>query len=374
MAFLQTQRQRAAFLVAALGIAIAVALMPFASGLLGIAVLYVICAPAHRRLSRRIPPRLSALVVLTVALLLVLLPLAVVIGIVVSEAPATIAALQESTVLERLETLRVGRVDVGAQMAEAGGTVVAWLSQQALAFFGSAARGTLSLVIAFFGLYYLLLYPGAVWNSVRDFLPFSDQAADHLRDRFHSVTEATLVGTAFTALVQGTLVGIGFWMVGLPSASFWGVITAMVSVLPMLGSALVWVPGTLVLMMGERWGAAVLLAGIGFFAGNIDNIIRLVVFKKVSNIHPMATLIGAFAGLKYFGLLGVLLGPLAIAYFFEMLKMYRQEYVLGTGPGGGRTLPAAAFERPPEPVDTVNTVDTMGPGSAGPGAAGPNVG
>ena len=192
--------------------------------------------------------------------MLVLLPLAVVVGIVVSEAPATIAALQDSALLGRLETLRVGGVDVGAQMAEAGGTVVAWLSEQALAFFGSAARGTLSLVIAFFGLYYLLLYPGAVWDGVRDFLPFSDETADHLRERFHSVTEATLVGTAFTALVQGTLVGVAFWALGLPSASFWGVITALVSVLPMLGSALVWVPGVVVLGMGERWGAAVLLA------------------------------------------------------------------------------------------------------------------
>lgn len=354
MAFLQTQRQRAAALVAALGIAIAIALTPFASGLLGIAVLYVICAPAHRRLSRRIPPRVSALLVLTVALVLVLLPLGVVIGIVVSEAPDTIAALQGSAMLGRLETLRVGGVDVGAQLAQAGGTVVGWLSQQALAFFGSAARGTLSLVIAFFGLYYLLLYPGAVWSSVRDFLPFSDETADHLRDRFHSVTEATLVGTFFTALVQGTLVGVGFWLTGLPSAAFWGVITALVSVLPMLGSALVWVPGTIVLAMGERWGAAILLAGIGFFAGNIDNIIRLVVFKKVSNIHPMATLIGAFAGLKYFGLLGVLLGPLAIAYFFEMLKMYRQEYVIATRPGGAEPVPAVAFDRPPEPGPPTN--------------------
>lgn len=327
MAFLQTQRQRAAALVAALGIAIAIALTPFASGLLGIAVLYVICAPAHRRLSRRIPPRLSAVLVLTVALLLVLLPLAVVVGIVISEAPGTIAALQHSAA--RLETLEVGGIDLGAQMATAGGTAVAWVSQQAFAFFGSAARGTLSLVIAFFGLYYLLLYPGVVWSSVRDFLPFSDSTADHLRDRFHSVTEATLVGTAFTAIVQGTLVGVGFWAVGLPSAAFWGVITALVSVLPMLGSALVWVPGVVVLAMGQRWGAAVALAGIGVFAANIDNIIRMVVFKKVSNIHPMATLIGAFAGLKYFGLLGVLLGPLAIAYFFEMLKLYRQEYVVG---------------------------------------------
>lgn len=360
MAFLQTQRQRAAALVAALGIAIAIALTPFASGLLGIAVLYVICAPAHRRLSRRIPPRVSAVLVLTVALVLVLLPLAVVVGIVVSEAPGTIAALQDGALLGRMETLRIGGVDVGAQLAEASGTVVSWLSQQALSFFGSAARGLLSLVIAFFGLYYLLLYPGAVWAGVRDFLPFSDQTADHLRERFHSVTEATLVGTAFTAIVQGTLVGVAFWGLGLPSASFWGVITALVSVLPMLGSALVWVPGVVVLGMGERWGAAVVLSCVGLFAANIDNIIRLVVFKKVSNIHPMATLIGAFAGLRYFGLLGVLLGPLAIAYFFEMLKMYRQEYVAVTAPNEVQTLPDASFDRPPAPT----------PGGSAPGEPG----
>ena len=330
MTFLQTRRQRAAALVAALGIAISIALTPFASGLLGIAVLYVICSPAHRRLSRRVPPRLSALIVLTVALVLVLLPLAIVVGIVVSEAPATLELMRRTAVLSRLSALRIGGVDVGAQLASAGGTMVGWLSQQAIAFFGGAARGTLSLVIAFFGLYYLLLYPGAVWRSVRDFIPFSDGTADALRERFYRVTQATLVGTFFTAVVQGTIVGFGFWLLDLPSAAFWGVITALVSVLPVLGSALVWVPGVAVLGFGDRWGAALALAGIGVIAANADNVVRLIVFKKVSNIHPMATLIGAFAGLKYFGLLGVLLGPLAIAYFFELLKLYRQEYISGT--------------------------------------------
>ncbi|MBW3570748.1 MAG: AI-2E family transporter [Gemmatimonadetes bacterium] len=327
MPLLQTRRQRAGFLVAALGIAIAIALAPFASGLLGIVVLYVICAPSHRRLSRALPPRLSALIVLTVALVLVLLPLGVVVSVIVSEAPATVAALRDNALLMRLSSMRVGGVDVGAQIAAAGGTVVGWISEQAIGFFGSAARSTLSLVIAFFGLYYLLLYPGVVWRSVRDFLPFSDPNAEVLRVRFFRVTQATLVGTALTALVQGTMVGVAFWAVGLPSAAFWGVITGMVSVLPMLGSALVWVPGVAVLAMDQRWAAALTLAGVGLLAANADNIVRMVVFKKVSNIHPLATLVGAFAGLKYFGLLGVLLGPLAIAYFFELLKMYRQEYI-----------------------------------------------
>src|SRR5688500_395093 len=108
MPIFQTRRQRAGFLVAALGIAIAIALAPFATGLLGIVVLYVICAPAHRRLSRRIPPRLSAFVVLTTALVLVLLPLAVVVSVIVAEAPDIITAFRENAVLERLSRMRVG--------------------------------------------------------------------------------------------------------------------------------------------------------------------------------------------------------------------------------------------------------------------------
>lgn len=334
MAFLETRRQRAGFLVALLGVAIAVALAPFATGLLGIVVLYVICAPAHRRLSRVIPPRLSAVIVLTIALVLVLLPLAVMVSVIVAEAPNAIAVLQDNA--GRLSSLRIGRVDVGTQLASAGGTAAAWVSEQAIGFFGGAARSLLSLVIAFFGLYYLLLYPGVVWNSVRAYVPFSDPNADSLRARFFSVTQATLVGTLLTALLQGTMVGVTFWVLGLRGAAFWGVITGLVSVLPMLGSALVWIPGMVVLGMDGRWGAMVALAVVGFLAGSVDNVVRMVVFKKVSNIHPLATLVGAFAGLKLFGLLGVLLGPLAIAYFFELLKMYRDEYL------GASASPSAA--------------------------------
>jgi predicted PurR-regulated permease PerM len=328
MAFLETPRQRAGFLVGLLGVALAIALAPFATGLLGIVVLYVICAPAHRRLSRRIEPRLAAFIVLIIALVLVLLPLGVMVGVMVAEAPDAIAVLRANQ--DRLSSLRVGGMDVGAQLASAGGTAAAWVSQQAIGFFGGAARSLLSLVIAFFGLYYLLLYPNVVWDSVRDFVPFSDHNANTLRARFFSVTQATLVGTLLTALLQGTMVGVAFWALGLPGAAFWGVITGLVSVLPMLGSALVWIPGMVVLGMDGRWAAMVILGLVGIAAGSSDNIVRMVVFKKVSNIHPLATLVGAFAGLNYFGLLGVLLGPLAIAYFFELMKMYRQEY-LGIG-------------------------------------------
>ncbi len=333
MPFLNTRKQRAAALVIALGAAIVAALLPFAAGLLGAAVLYVICAPAHRRLCRVLPPRVSALTVVAVALVLILLPGASLLGLVLNQAPETVRGMQDGEIFRRVSQLRIAGVDVGAQMATAGGSIVSWVSQQALAFFGSAARGMLALVIAFFGVYYLLVSPGAVWGPLRDFLPFSPRNTELLRERFLLVTEATLVGTAMTALVQGTMVGVAFWAVGLPDAAFWGFMTGLASVLPVMGSALIWGPGVIVLLVGGELAGAAVLAVVGGIAGSMDNFVRLFVYRAVSDIHPMATLVGAFAGLKYFGLLGVLLGPLAIAYFFELLRMYRREYIASAPPG-----------------------------------------
>jgi predicted PurR-regulated permease PerM len=129
------------------------------------------------------------------------------------------------------------------------------------------------------------------------------------------------------AVIQGTLVGMGFWIVGLTNPFFWGTVTAIASILPVLGTALVWLPAVLVLLVENRFGAAITMLVIGAgIASNIDNLIRPLIYRRVSHIHPMITLVGAFAGVKLFGLLGVLLGPLAIAYLFELLRFYRQEY------------------------------------------------
>jgi predicted PurR-regulated permease PerM len=115
---------------------------------------------------------------------------------------------------------------------------------------------------------------------------------------------------------------------GLPNAVFWGVVTVIVAILPVVGSGLVWAPAVLVLALERHYLAAVLFALWGLVAvGNIDNIIRPWVFRRYAQIHPFVTVIGAFAGLKYFGLLGLLVGPLAISYFFELIRMYREEYL-----------------------------------------------
>jgi predicted PurR-regulated permease PerM len=327
MQFLHSRQSRAGLLILVLGIAVAIAVSPYAIGLIGAGVLYVMFAGMYRRLKPVLRTHGAATGTLIAAILFVLLPLAWIVGLVIDQAPDTLQALQSADARSRLNAITVGHFQVGTELAKASGSIVSWLSKQALSFVGGAARATLNMVISFFAFYYLLVSGPEEWPKVREYIPFRPDIADQLKDRFFSVTRATLLGTVLVAILQGGLVGIGFWLSGLPSPGFWGVVTAIASILPVLGSALVWVPGVGVLLLQGNYGGAALLAFIGgVIASNIDNVVRPMVYKRVSNIHPLVTLIGAFAGVQFFGLLGVLLGPLAIAYFFELLRLYQAEY------------------------------------------------
>ena len=98
-------------------------------------------------------------------------------------------------------------------------------------------------------------------------------------------------------------------------------------ILPIVGSGLVWVPAAIALLISNRPGPAALITLVGLFVGNVDYILRPMVFRRWANIHPLVTLVGALAGVPYFGILGLLIGPLALSYFFELVKMYREEYL-----------------------------------------------
>ena len=328
MAFLDSKRDRAAFLIFVLGLGLAWALWPFSTGLVGAPVLYVVFSPVHRWLAKRINPKLAAGLVVVLGVVLVLGPGAAFLTIIANEAQDIASGVIRSPLLSRLRELRVGPYDIGAQIESVGSRLVAWIGSSALGLIGTATRLGIQLTIAFFGLYYLLLAPKTAWRGVRPFIPFSAANAERLRDRFRDVTISTLIGTGLTAAVQGLLVGLAFGAAGIPNALFWGVVTVILAILPVVGSGLVWGPGAVALAIeGQTWMAiGMALWGI-IVVGNVDNIIRPMVFRRWAQIHPFITIIGAFAGINYFGLLGLLIGPLAISYFFELIRMYKAEYL-----------------------------------------------
>jgi predicted PurR-regulated permease PerM len=330
MAFLDTSHQRAAMLILVLGAGLVIALSPFATGLIGIPVLYVCFMPVHGWLARHSPPRIAATLVVLLALFLLVVPGASFTGLIVTQAQQIASGVVQSPLLGKVAQLHVRHFDIGSQLADLGGKVVSWIGSSAFGLIGTATRLVLNLTIALFGLYYLLLRPGETWAAVRPHIPFSAPNTEILRQRFRNVTVSTIIGTGLVAAIQGALVGVAFWAAGLSNAVFWSVVTMVFAILPIVGSGMVWGPAAIALGLGDRWGWAVAMIVWGLVAvGNVDYVVRPLVFKRWANIHPLVTLIGALAGVPYFGLLGLLIGPLALSYFFELLRMYREEYLVG---------------------------------------------
>lgn len=330
MPFLDTKHQRAAFIVVALGAALLWSLAPYATGIIGIPVLAVLFAPIHNWMIRRgLPEAPTALAVTLFGAVVVILPIIAFAGLVINEAQQVTSSVLQSPVLERLSTFQVRGIPIGPRIAEIGSSIVRWLGGSAVGLVGTATRLALNLTIAFFGLYYVLKVPGEdPWLNARPYVPFSRENTDKLGKRFKDVTVSTVIGTGATAMIQGALLGIAFIIVGLPNALFWSVVTSALAILPLVGSGLVWGPAAVILALQGRPTAAVLLAVWGVaVVGGVDNFIRPIIYRRYAEVHPLITLIGAIAGVSHFGLLGLLIGPLALSYLFELIRMYREEYL-----------------------------------------------
>ncbi len=329
MSFFDTNHQRAAWLVAILGIGIFIALVPYASGLLGAPILFVVFAGLHQWLVPRVRSRaVASVLVIIIAIILIVVPLVWMVSLLVGQAQSAVQGVIDSPVLDRISTFTIAGYPVGPDLKAAGAKAATFVGGGAISFLGTATRLTLNLLFTFFGLYYLLMDPKGAWRGLRPYIPFSDENVAILQDRFVAVTKSTIIGTGFSSVAQGILIAIAFTVTGLGNGVFWGVVTVVFSILPVVGGGMIWGPGAIYLYTTGHPGAAVGLVLFGaVIVGNVDNLIRPMISNRYAQIHPLITLVGAIAGVSYIGLLGLLVGPLALSYFFELLTMYRREYL-----------------------------------------------
>ena len=335
------RRTLASIVIAGLGVAIGAAVLPFLFGLLGAPILAVTFAPLHHWLRQRTGPRRAAAGVVVAGIIAVFVPAIGISLLIISELPAVLASPDLTRLSEWLATLHIGPLDFGAQLATVSNDFVAWLSRQAMSLIGGLTFVAINLLIAFLGLYFLLRAEERPWIFVRRYIPFAPETAERLRVRFHDVTRATILGIGATAVAQGVIVGGAFALVGLGHPLLWGVVTGAASVLPIMGSSLVWLPGTVMLVANHHYRDALVLGLVGVvIASNVDNVIRPMIFRRVSNVHPLIAVLGAFAGMRYFGLLGLLLGPLALVYFVELVRAYDHDFHAVEGPPADSRTPA----------------------------------
>ena len=146
------------------------------------------------------------------------------------------------------------------------------------------------------------------WSSTRccNYLPLADQDERRLLDKFSSVTRATLKGTAVIGALQGGLAGLAFFVVGIPSALFWGTIMVVLSIIPGIGTGLVWVPAAIILMAGGSWAKGIGLAIFcGLVVGSIDNFLRPRMVGQDTQLPDLLILLGTLGGIGMFGIPGL---------------------------------------------------------------------
>jgi len=137
------------------------------------------------------------------------------------------------------------------------------------------------------------------------------------------VTRATIKGTLLIGIIQGTLAGIGFWVAGIDGAAFWGTVMAVLSVVPGIGAALVWVPAVIYLfIVGHSLAATLLLAWCAAGVGTIDNMLRPKLVGKDAKMPDLLILLGTLGGLFFFGPIGFIIGPLVCGLFLTVWDIY----------------------------------------------------
>jgi len=224
----------------------------------------------------------------------------------------------------------IDRADLTARVSTELGKLAGFAAQAAAVLLQTTTSAFLELVIGLLTMYYVLLEWPRIPVHIERVMPLDPRHTRALVLEFRDVGRAAMIGTLATALIQGVLGWIGYGIVKLPQAFLWGMVTALASFLPVLGTFLVWLPIGLWLMATGRplSGAFILVWGFFVVVGLVDYVVRPRMVRGHGSTNPLLMLVALLGGLEVFGLAGLIVGPIVISLFLAILRIYERE--LGT--------------------------------------------
>ena len=191
----------------------------------------------------------------------------------------------------------------------------------------STATLLTNLLMMFFLLYYLLVSGEEVEKYLNHIIPLKPENVDKLASETILMIRANALGIPIICIVQGVFAAIGYLIFGVKEWGMWGFVTGVFAFFPLVGTMVIWVPLVIFLYStGHNYAATGLTLYSFIVTGNVDYITRLGLLKKMGNVHPMITVLGVIVGLKLFGFIGLIFGPLLISYFIILIKIYINEF------------------------------------------------
>jgi predicted PurR-regulated permease PerM len=226
-----------------------------------------------------------------------------------------------------LEQLPIN-IDIRSKVMEVASSVANYSTTVLLNAVQSLGQRAIELIIMYFLLYYLLIGEDSDFaKSLYSAIPFNSENTDTLLEEFKIIVRTTLVSSLIIAIIQGGLLTIAFLLLGVQGAILWGTIAALMSFLPYVGSTVIWVPATIIQLLQQDYFAAVGILIAGIITSSMDNFVRPFIQKQLGSLHPMISLLGIIIGIKLFGLIGLVVGPLLLSYFLLVARMFNEEYL-----------------------------------------------
>lgn len=306
-------------------------LSEYIDAVLGSVMFYVLCRPAMLYLieKKKWPRATASWVMLLLVLISVIVPLVVVFNVFF---PRILSLLDDQSavtaMLSNVEKIIHDQTGIDimeestiSKMKEALVSMLSGFLEQSM-----SVLADIGVMILF--LYFLLKNVGYIEDVLISFLPLKKSNINTFGQELVAQTYSNVLGAPILAFVQGIVASLGYIWFGIPDPWFWGIMTGIFSFIPVVGSALIWIPGALFLLGNEQQGAGILLLLYGFLViSMMDNIFRFAFQKKFADVHPLNTVMGVILGIKLFGVPGILFGPLLISYFIILLKIYKEDFI-----------------------------------------------
>ena len=343
--------QKAFFVVlaAVVGYGLLLVLQPFAGSLTWAIFLAFILYPVHRWMTRRLGGRegVSAGLLTALTPFALLIPLTFLGIVFANQARGLVGYIKESnvrldeTMFSNLEQYKVIGPMVKLareQLSISGADMQEWLTNAAQAvlhnvasFSGGFFLSAVGTLVAFFFMLFLLFFMirdgRDIFAKLQRLIPVPSEHREQLFTHLASVTRGVFYGIGLTAIVQGILVGIGFAIAGLPSPVVFGVLAAILALLPAGGAAIVWIPGLFYLGATGHWGMAIFMLIWGIIVSTSDNILRPMLVSRYAPVSAFTVFVGVVGGIAAFGAIGIVIGPVFLALVTAILDYFDEKVI-----------------------------------------------
>jgi predicted PurR-regulated permease PerM len=320
--------------VTAVGVYVCLLLiLPFLAALVWALTAAVLAAPIHQAVVSRLQrPSLAAAISVGLLVLVVFVPVVLLLQNLAGTFQTGIATIQAQLAGDNLlEALRkipwlgwVNETIAGQDFGIILNNVGAWLTTLATSMVRASVSNVITLLLTFYLLFYFLRDHRQALRRARRLSPFTDSETSHLFRRAADTIHGIFYGTIMTAAVQGALGSLLFWGVGLSDPIFWGVVMGLLSIIPVLGAFVIWIPAAVYLALAGAWPQAIAVAFYGSIViGGIDNVLHPMLAGSRLRMHTVPTFLAIVGGLLLFGASGLIIGPLAMSLTVAILEIWR---------------------------------------------------